>query len=441
MNKSESSSIEKRVSEKLKEYFPQKPNFVVGVSGGAVSMALLYILKKLDIHALVVHINYEMRGEESNKDQELVEQMSFEWGFECCSVRLNSKEISSGNFQNWAREQRYNIFNGFLTEIEADGIAVAHHKNDQVETIIQKLLRGSSPEAWKGMDDWNNEIFRPLLEFNKAEILKYCKENSIPFRTDSSNIDSKYSRNFLRNEFSQKMDKLFKGWQENVMKLQEYGSLNKKMLDLLAKDYFDDEKLFIQPIKELDVILAQSLIKKFIEQFHIQISKGVLEQAYNLLSSQVGSELILSESVKLVRERESIIKVTGVVEFEEFQVSETEVLNGVSNNELVINISKSIESELYLDADRIKFPLLVRRWKAGDSIQPLGMKGTQKVSDHLTNRKVPAAIREKSLVLCDSDGTIYAIIFEGNTTNRGTISELSKATDSTKRYLSITSKK
>ena len=149
----------------------------------------------------------------------------------------------------------------------------------------------------------------------------------------------------------------------------------------------------------------------------------------------------LSDSVKLIRERESIIKKSQIDKFEEFQISEKELLNGVSTTELVLKINKSIESELYLDADKIIFPLSVRRWKAGDSIQPLGMKGTQKVSDHLTNRKVPTAIREKSLVLCDSDSTIYAIIFDGNTPDKGTISELSKASDSTKRYLSITSKK
>ena len=441
MNKSESLSIEKRVSKKLGEYFPLKPEFVIGVSGGADSMALLYTFKKLDVQACVVHINYGIRGEESDKDQELVEQMSFEWGFECCSVSLNSKEVSSGNFQNWAREERYRIFNEILKEVEADGIAVAHHKNDQIETIIQKLFRGSSPEKWKGMEIWNGDIFRPLLEFDKNTILTYCKKNAIPFRNDVSNFESKYSRNFLRNEFSDKMNELFIGWEDNILKLEEYGSLNKKMLDLLSKDYFNDEELFITPIKELDVILAQSLIKRFIDQFEIHTSKGILEQTYNLLSSQVGSELHLSDSVKLIREIESIIKKSQIDKFEEFQISEKELLNGVSTTELVLKINKSIESELYLDADKIIFPLSVRRWKAGDSIQPLGMKGTQKVSDHLTNRKVPTAIREKSLVLCDSDSTIYAIIFDGNTPDKGTISELSKASDSTKRYLSITSKK
>jgi tRNA(Ile)-lysidine synthase len=441
MNRSESLSIEQKVSDQIEEYFSDTPAFVVGVSGGADSMALLYTFKELEIPAFVVHVNYGLRGAESDKDQELVEGMSFEWGFECCSVKLDSEKMREGNFQNWAREERYRILKEFVNEVEVDGIAVAHHKGDQLETIIQKLFRGSSPETWTGMAEWKNQIFRPLLEFDKEEILKYCNDRAIPFRSDSSNLDSKYARNFLRNEFSKKMDELFVGWEENILKLKEFGVLNSKMLDQLSGDYFNDEQLFIEPLKGIDKILAQALIKKFLEHSEVYPSRGIIEQTYNLLSSQVGSELSISKSFMLVRERDSISRTNAHDEFEDLTISEREIENKFSSNELEFEISKKIDSELYLDADKIRFPLIVRRWKAGDKIQPFGMTGTQKISDHLTNRKVSPVKKEKSLVLTDSDGTIYAIIFKGKDSKSGTISELCKATDSTKRYLSITIKK
>lgn len=142
MSKSEYLLIEQVISNKVDRHFPGTPNFVIGVSGGADSMALLYAFKQLEISCFVVHINYGLRGVESDKDQELVEQMSFQWGFECCSVRLNTEEMQSGNFQNWARNERYMIFEDLAEEIKADAIAVAHHQDDQIETIVQKLFRG-----------------------------------------------------------------------------------------------------------------------------------------------------------------------------------------------------------------------------------------------------------------------------------------------------------
>lgn len=440
MSKSEYLLIEQVISNKVDRHFPGTPNFVIGVSGGADSMALLYAFKQLEISCFVVHINYGLRGVESDKDQELVEQMSFQWGFECCSVRLNTEEMQSGNFQNWARNERYMIFEDLAEEIKADAIAVAHHQDDQIETIVQKLFRGSSPESWTGMKEWDAPIFRPMLEFSKEAILAYCDEKSIPYRDDESNKDPKYSRNFLRGEFSEKMNKLFPGWQQNVLGLSDFGMLNEKMLDQLSEVYLEKERLKLAPLEKMDEFLALSLIKRFLEQFIPVASKGIISETFSLFSAQTGSELKVSDSVILVKDRDYIV-LRKKAEFTEVIIKEEDIENVFTVQGTEFRISEQVESELYLDAAKLSFPLSLRRWKAGDKIQPFGMTGTQKISDHLTNRKVSTANREKSLVLSDSDGTIYAIIFKGNDPGPGTISELCKATDSTKRYLSITSKK
>ncbi|MBO6622890.1 MAG: tRNA lysidine(34) synthetase TilS [Balneola sp.] len=440
MSKSEYLLIEQGISNKLSRYFSGTPKLVIGVSGGADSMALLYAFKRLEISCFVVHINYGLRGVESDKDQELVEQMSFQWGFECCSVRLNTEEMQSGNFQNWARNERYKIFEDLADEVKADAIATAHHQDDQVETIIQKLFRGSSPESWEGMKEWGAPLFRPMLEFSKEEILEYCDEKSIPYRDDESNSDPKYSRNFLRGEFTKKMNNLFPGWQQNVLGLSDFGALNEQMLDELSEVYLEKERIKLAPLKNMNEVLARSLIKRFLEQYIPTASKGIIGEAYALLSSQTGSELKVSDSVVLVKDRDFIV-LQKKAEFIEVIIKEEDIENAFSVKGIEFRISEQLESELYLDVAKLSFPLILRRWKAGDKIQPLGMDGTQKVSDHLTNRKVSNVNREKSLVLSDSDGTIYAIIFKGNDPGPGTISELCKATDSTKRYLSITSKK
>jgi tRNA(Ile)-lysidine synthase len=440
MSKSEYLLIEQGISNKLSRYFSGTPKLVIGVSGGADSMALLYAFKQLEVSCVVVHINYGLRGVESDKDQELVEQMSFEWGLECCSVRLNTEEMQSGNFQNWARKERYDIFKDLAEEVEADAIAIAHHQDDQVETIIQKLFRGSSPENWTGMKEWDAPIFRPLLEFSKEDIMAYCNTKSIPYREDASNLDPKYSRNFLRGEFADKMDNLFPGWRQNVLGLSDFGMLNEQMLDELSEIYLKKERLKLAPLKKMDKVLAGSLIKRFLEQFIPVASRGIIGETYALLSAQTGSELKISESVILVKDRDSIA-LQKEAEFTKVIITEKDIEEVFLEQGVELRLSDQVDSDLYLDVRKVSFPLTLRRWQNGDKIQPLGMTGTQKISDHLTNRKVSTVNREKSLVLSDSDGTIYAIIFKGNDPGSGTISELCKATDSTKRYLLITTKK
>lgn len=440
MSKSESSLIEQHVSERIASCFSERPKFVIGVSGGADSMALLFVLKQLEIDVLVVHVNYGLRGDESDRDQELVEGMAFEWGFECCSVNVNSEEAKEENFQNWARKERYRVFSDLVAETGANGIAIAHHKDDQVETIVQKIFRGSSPEAWIGMADWDGEKFRPLLPFSKDEILRYCKEQAIPYRTDKSNLDSGYSRNFIRNEFSEKLNTLFPGWGENILKLQDFGRLNELAIKELLEKSVSEFGLSIEPIKSLDKTLAQAILKKYLENYVDSLSEGLIKEAFSLMTSQTGSELQLTNSISLIRDREYLTIKEKKLSFKEVQITKEMLSEGLQTNELSLSISDFKDSDLYLDKDKVRFPIVLRRWKDGDKIQPFGMKGSQKISDHLTNRKVSAANKEKSLVLSDTDGTIYAIIFDRKQTKSGTISEICKVTDTTKQYLLITPK-
>jgi tRNA(Ile)-lysidine synthase len=203
----------------------------------------------------------------------------------------------------------------------------------------------------------------------------------------------------------------------------------------LAPFYFFDTG------SKFDQILAQAVIKKFLNKYIHSLSEGMIKEAYNLIESQTGSELRLSDFYTLIKDRDRLIIKEKKSSFKAVKVTKKMLVEGFQSNELHLSIAGKHSSELYLDADRIQFPLIIRRWEAGDRIQPFGMKGSQKISDHLTNRKVSAANKEKSLVLSDTDGTIYAIIFDRKQTKSGTISENCKVTDTTKQYLLITPKK
>ncbi len=443
MNKSASKSIEKSVQSSLTNLANPSPYLILGVSGGPDSMALLYSLFKLNVKVFVVHVNYDLRGESSDLDQELVEGMSAEWGFECCSVKMDPNEVS-GNFQNWARDERYKIFRELKKELHADAILTAHHQDDQVETILQKLLRGSSPHAWKGLSNWDGELLRPLLAITKKEILKYCEEEAIPFRIDESNSESKYARNFLRNEFAERIDDFFPGWKENILGLQEKGRITEIAVNHIYKGLLKSSELDIERFSELPDELKTSILKTYIEDQipGIKLSKGLIHELLKIESLQIGGSVSINDRYSLVRGRGLIsIRNSDESGISEVSLSKEEIEGGTSVKSIIFSIdhTRKPHPALTLDSDLLRWPLTLRGWKNGDRFKPLGMDGSQKVSDHLTNRKIPSTKREKALILSGTDGTIYAIIFPEKGTNKeiGSISELVKCTDTTKSFLTI----
>ena len=444
MAKTLSDRLQEHLEEVLSEHFKRDDRFVIGVSGGPDSMALLYLLYKLNRNVFVVHVNYGKRGTASDKDQELVEQMAFSWGFESCSVSPDPTEANNQNFQNWAREQRYQFFRDFKKDLNAAAIITAHHKDDQVETIFQKILRGSAPTAWQGMQDWDGEILRPLLPFDKEQILTFCESEAIPYRTDESNLESDFARNFIRNELSSKMDRFFPGWQQNLLDLGDFGSAYTSAVDLVLKSMSGDRFLNIHKLQELEPELKRAVLKKFLDDHGLEgsYSKQQLLDLSNISSLQTGRSIPFG-TLKLTRDRD-LLRLHGDTNEDSSGSHFIEKNEVESGFEIAFFTLKFSEQEpkspnLRMDTSKVKWPLEIRVWESGDAIQPLGMTGSQNVSDHLTNRKIPTILREKALVLCGSDSTIYAIIYPENADigELGLISELVKCEDTTETFLTI----
>ena len=443
MAKSTSKKLQKHLAESLSDYFESDASFILGVSGGPDSMALLYLFHKLNRDALIVHVNYGKRGKQSDKDQELVEQIAFQWGFECCSVKLNSKDAGDENFQNWARKQRYQFFRDLKSETKSDAIVTAHHQDDQIETILQKLFRGSGPAAWQGMKEWDGELFRPLLDFDKDDILAFCESEAIPYRTDESNKSSDFARNFIRNEFVEKMDSLLPGWKQNILNLPQQGKIFEASIHEITDQVSKENSINLKKFSKLPEILKSAVLKTFLDQFGLEgtYSKGQLEELTELEFLQPGKSMYVG-SLKLTRERDEI-HLQQSKEFEEIseKISKKEAQSGFSFDDITLKKTKkpTHKAALKLDASKLNWPLTLRTWSAGDTIQPLGMEGHQKISDHLTNRKIPSHYKEKALVLCGSDSTIYAILYPVPAINneRGAISELAKCESTSTTFLTI----
>ncbi|MEX1062948.1 MAG: tRNA lysidine(34) synthetase TilS [Balneolaceae bacterium] len=448
MSKSESSRIIRRVENYLRDYFPAgRRSMILGVSGGPDSMSLMYVFSKLEVDLTVVHCNYQLRGDDSDDDQKLVEDTASMWGFDTFSARLDLPAEENRNFQNWARDRRYGIFRDMEKETGADAIVTAHHQDDQLETIIQKILRGSGLTAWQGMKIWNGELFRPLLDFRKAELLQFASANHVPYRLDGSNEESTYARNFLRNGWFPILDDLFPGWRENILKVpdraREHEALVKNLIRSLK---LDDRSIHRTRLLSLSPDVQKPLILHVLKSVDpdIPVSSGALENLDNLTGLQTGKKLAVNARWSLVRDRDRfIIHEETRHTAEETEISKEELGKARTLQDFRLEISEwdgRIDTgRLQLDADRLDWPLKLRSWKDGDTVNPLGMDGTQKVSDHLTNEKIPATGKLSAKVAVTSDDRICAVLFPGGVKDDrpGTIAHWARCTDATTRALLI----
>lgn len=445
------------ISTVLKQHFgePQGNRYVLGVSGGPDSMLLLYAMYSLELPVLVVHVDYGMRGEESDKDRELVEQMAFQWGYECCTVAAGACPDGE-NFQNWARTFRYDVFEALRNEQQAAAILTAHHKDDQVETILQKILRGSSPGAWQGMQIWADPVFRPLLSFSKKEIVQCCDEKAIPYRTDASNEESGYARNFIRNELSGRLDEFFPGWDQNILKLPEMANWYRQSVEYIADEVMEGNRIILNKMQKVPVDLHSAVLKYIFEEKTERPgpSAGALHELTVLFTKEFQTGKSIQDSGLLfTRNRDAVIIEkaqgdSGTAQLQRNGGMKTEITEalirangGWQGQGMSLNYTSEIKDTgpLYLNPTEVSWPVVLRSWEDGDRFQPFGMEGHQKVSDHLTNRKISAHKKGKSLVLCGSDGTIYAIIYPeaDRAGRRGAVSEKVRCHKSTSNYLTI----
>jgi tRNA(Ile)-lysidine synthase len=427
----------------------KKPVFIVGVSGGPDSMALLYLMHRHGYEVVVVHCNYGLRGEQSEKDQKLVEEVCMLWNMECVSVKLDHNSSENGNFQQWARNERYRIFRDLKEEYQGKYILTAHHQDDQIETILQKILRGSGISALKGIESVKMDLFRPLLEVSKSQILDFVEEFNIPYRIDASNEESTYARNFLRNRWFPMLESLFPGWRSNILSLREKAAVHQDLIEFVAGEVRNDKLSFKRSrFNNLQDTLKPVVFKKLFEQAvdHGAINKGVLINIRSLKSLQTGQYQDISDNHVLFRDRDLyrfISKNSIINSAIELSVSRKDLECGFKIKNIGLEI-RSVpetfnEACLYLDLDKVTFPMTIRSWADGDLFQPFGMSGRQLVSDHLTNRKVPSHRKNESLIMESFDGMIAAVIFpaEKERMQPGTISEHVRVSKNTQKILKI----
>jgi tRNA(Ile)-lysidine synthase len=375
-------------------------NVLLACSGGVDSMVLLHLLLDLGIKPTVLHVNYQLRGEESDIDERFVKQFceKFELPFFCKRFSTQNHLIEhGGNLQEVARNIRYSWFNEFL--VEDTYLALAHHANDQVETFILNLARKSGIIGMSCMLEKDEEKIRPLLPYSKKDILEFAKQNRIQWREDQSNGTLKYNRNLIRHFLLPAFEKVSPNFQASVQTLLATFQENRLELELKIESV-------LQETNQLKQWKFTHFDSNTSEEIHLILkNQGFPARMINELK-----KLRKSENQKQLHFNENFITKKG--DCFEFSTHENQVIKKTLDfhQEIVENLPPTFsKNEIYLDADKIKGKLSTRLWREDDRMKPIGIAGSQSILSILKNAKVDPKKRKYQFVLVDDD-TILACI-------------------------------
>lgn len=426
-----------------KSLFQPEDKLLLALSGGVDSMVLLSLLKHFKFNFEVAHANFQLREEESVGDVQFIEQYC-----KAHSIKLHLKTFETNTYalsagigiQEAARKLRYNWFEDLRFTHSFDTIVTAHHANDQVETIIFHLLRGAGSKGLSGIMTNNGFIKRPLLFANKQDLLKHASENFIPFRTDSSNLKDKYSRNFIRQNIIPKMQEIQPALVQNIIhtgKIMEATSYYFQLqMDQLKKELIKVDtnqitialEVLIQ--KPYSAFVLYELIKShgfnFIQcndmiSACIKKNTGAIFHSSPFTANLNRGQLIISESIEIL----TPIQISEIP----FQIKLFHYTYHFSES----NFTGFSANTFWLDLNLIKLPFQLRSISTGDKFKPLGLNHMQKVSDYLINQKVSLTQKKCTIVLHHLE-EIYALIPHQ-------VSNDFKINDNTKRFLKIEQKK
>ncbi len=406
-----------------KSLFSPGERILLAVSGGIDSMVMAHLFHFSGLNFGIAHCNFCLRGSESDGDEEFVRSFCRKHSVKLHTKRFNTSEYAEKkgiSIQMAARELRYDWFEAVREENKYAYTALAHNINDRVETFIINLARGTGLRGLTGIKEKNGYLIRPLLFASREMIVTFAKDNIIGYREDSSNIETHYTRNKIRHEVIPLLERVnpsFNGTiNETIGRLAESYHIYSEHIERISEKLITRERGQVS-IKIDDLASLDPLDTWLFELFRdYGIGRLQVEELKNLLSSQPGKQLFTSTH-RIIRDRNEIIielydNESGDGEIIVKDPSELEKLFPEFHCEIVPAEGLVPGNDLsngYLDADTIEYPLAVRKWKEGDYFFPLGMEGKKKISDFLTDRKVPLNKKERVRVLT-SDGNIIWVI-------------------------------
>lgn len=421
--------------------FLKGKKLLIAISGGLDSVVLTHLFNQLNSATIALaHCNFKLREKESDLDEEFVVNLSQKTHNQIFTFTFNTKKTAKQrktSTQIIARELRYNWFKELVKKHDFDFVLTAHHADDNLETFLINLTRGSGIDGFTGIPAINGNIVRTLLPFSRAEILNYAKENNIDWREDVSNASTKYVRNKIRHKVLPVLKEinpsLLETFSESIENLKEAQTIIADRIEDVSQKTISSEndklQINIEQIKKL------SNPKAYLFQLLKDYNFPEWNDVYQLLEAQSGKQLY-SKTHRLLKDRTHLIlsKLKNNEVTEELLISEnlSEIKHPIPLTfSQVSELNEQHKQTIYVDKDLLNYPLSLRKKQNGDYLYPQGMAGKKKLSKYFKDEKISLLDKENTWLLCNANNAIIWVI--GYRQDRRF-----SATQSTKKHLKIT---
>lgn len=460
MNKSVSNQLVSLVSSYFDAFnIHENTAIVLGVSGGKDSMMLLHLMHSIRSNIVAVHVNYKLRGVDSEEDQALVDRF-------CKDNRIpfhvfEAPEFNGGNFQEKARRYRYKCFKEVAHSLKAENYVVctAHHLQDQVETIFHRVLEGKALQLFKGIPVFENKYFRPLLSVNRNQIDAYILENNVAWRLDKSNLKMDYSRNFLRNTIIPEIKKKYKSVDSSMLKLANLSTtFDESISFILNTVLLNPFSMDLAKWRQLSEHLRFATINYWLHSSlcMFNLTEKTVKEIANQLVGNIGNGWVYKLKTKndaatwYLNSLNEVIYAFNSSHYKQYEPTYLPQIETPNQAVFIANFFQitlqdstngmdfSLNEKLFFQLNESNSTCYFRSYKVGDRFTPVGFSGkSKKVSDILSENNIPSYLRQYAVLIIGNDKPI-ALLFPSfnymadNVQLIGLISEHGKVVDNTK---------
>ncbi len=404
--------------------FSKDDRILIALSGGVDSVVLSHLMCRANYKISLAHCNFHLRDEESNRDEAFVRSWAKENNIPLFVKEFDTYQYMKENklsLEMAARDLRYNWFNSLLESEGFTCLCTAHHLDDSIETFFINLLRGTGIAGLHGIKVKNDKIIRPLLFATREEILSYAKQNNISYVEDSTNSETKFTRNKIRHNLFPVLREINPNFEFALKKDIEYLNdtefIFRREIEKTKKEIIETE----QEVIKINISKLKQLNPMKIYLYEILSEYGFNETNINDILScldEISGKQFFSKTHRLVKDRQyifiDVIKNNTTNDFFLIDNCQSSLIYPLKMQiELLrdlkfINISKD-KNIAMLDADLLKFPLILRKWRQGDSFVPFGMKKEKKLSDYFTSNKYSLLDKESQWILCSEEKIVWLV--------------------------------
>lgn len=397
---------------KVKDYIKQhnllnsNDLYIVALSGGADSVALLLFLDEMGYQVHAAHCNFHLRGAESDRDEAFCESLCLQKNIPFHRIHFDTltyAETHHVSVEMAARELRYGYFEQLRKDIGASGICVAHHRDDSVETVLLNLIRGTGLRGLTGIQPRKGYILRPLLCVSRQEIEQYLQTKGQSYVTDSTNLVAEVQRNVVRLQVLPLLETINPAVADNIQRTAENLTEAQSVLDVAIENIRNAKILEYRELERFGS--REYILYEWAKQYGFngpQVKDMLTAETGSVFSSSMGYDLLVDRDSYLVEPK---LKPHIEVRIPEEGTYILDEITKIKVKKCPAYVSKN-PSVATLDAQKVAFPLTVRRVEEGDRMQPYGMRGTKLLSDLMTDCKLSLFDKRRQLVVVDAQGIV-----------------------------------